>query len=68
MTTDLIQQQISEYEQELDIYSDCLHYAHQHNVYADIERYSHMIEFTHRKIAAAELKLHRNRVLDKITS
>lgn len=61
-TTGLIQQQIREYEQELVIYSDCLHYANQQNIYADIERYSHMIEFTHRKIADAEHKLYRLQV------
>jgi hypothetical protein len=57
--TALIKQQIREYEQELTIYSDCLAYARDNNIYADIERYSHMIEFTHRKIAAAELRMHR---------
>jgi hypothetical protein len=60
--TALIQQQIREYEQELIIYSDCLSYAQNNNIYADIERYSHMIEFTHRKIATAEHKLHRLKV------
>lgn len=60
--TDLLQQQIREYEQELGIYSDCLSHAQQYNIYADIERYSHMIEFTHRKIADAEHKLYRLQV------
>jgi hypothetical protein len=58
---DSIQQKISEYEKELEIYSDCLNHAHKYNIYADIERYSHMIEFTHRKIAASEHELYKLR-------
>lgn len=55
---DSIRQQIGEYEKELDTYSDRLNHAQINNAYADIERYAHMIEFTHRKIANAELRLH----------
>ena len=55
---DFINSLIEDYNKEIEIYADCLAYARKHNLYADIERYSYMIEFTHCKIAASELRLH----------
>lgn len=67
MTIDL-QQQIKMDEAAIAILKEKLHYAYKWNLTLDIVHYQMLIEFTHRKIAEAELKLHRNRVLDKITS
>lgn len=48
---------IAHWEAALPIWTDALEYAKKHNIYADIEFYSHMIDFAHENISAADREL-----------